>query len=115
MAKPTGSTNKAAPGPPQELVSHINYPATLLKNLPCTLPLDPAGSKYDFSLDPEKVEDRGTFGAFGNFRMVSWLPVERMRTFGLMMMRAKSGVQGVIYLSTRLKMSRKVISILSST
>ena len=66
MAKLTGSTNKAASGPPQELVSCIDYLTTLLKNLPCTLPLDPVGSKYDFSLDPEKVEDWGTFGAFGN-------------------------------------------------
>jgi len=64
MMKPC--TDKAPPGPSQELVSRIKHLAALLENLPSTLPLDPKDSIYYFVLDSEKVMDKGIFGAFGS-------------------------------------------------
>ncbi|KAG5646852.1 hypothetical protein H0H81_008123, partial [Sphagnurus paluster] len=61
-AKPT----KAPPGPPAALVSRIEHLAALLKNLPTSIPLDPPQSTYQFTMDPEKLEDCGVFGAFSS-------------------------------------------------
>jgi hypothetical protein len=48
-------------GPPAELVKRIEHLATLLANLPKSLPETSDSSNYQFYLDPEKVEDIGIY------------------------------------------------------
>ncbi|KAJ7869263.1 hypothetical protein B0H14DRAFT_2571874 [Mycena olivaceomarginata] len=51
-------------GIPQELNTRLKHLATLLKNLPSSIPLDPSQSSYAFSLDPDDVKDEGHAYAF---------------------------------------------------
>ena len=51
-------------GPPQELISHITHLRNLLKNLPSSLPFNPAESWYCFGLDAEDVAEEGIWYAF---------------------------------------------------
>src|SRR5258705_9255532 len=51
-------------GPPQELISCITHLHNLLKNLPSSLPSNPAESQYCFSLDMEDVAAEGIWYAF---------------------------------------------------
>jgi hypothetical protein len=44
-------------GIPRELNTCLKHLATLLKNLPSSIPLDPSQSSYAFSLDPDDVKD----------------------------------------------------------
>jgi hypothetical protein len=62
MTRPKNKTTP--PAPSAALVSRIDHLAALLRNLPASIPLDSPVSNYSFVLDPEKVEDRGLFGAF---------------------------------------------------
>ena len=61
MAKP--KTTAAAPWPSSTLHSRIEHLARLLENLPSSIPLDPVELQYCFALDPDKIEERGVFGA----------------------------------------------------
>ena len=63
---------KALPGPPKGLISRIDHLATLFCNLPSSISFDPPVSKYYFALDPEKLEDCGTFGAFTDCMEISF-------------------------------------------
>jgi len=61
MTKP--KTTQTPLGPTQSLVSRIDHLASLLRNLPSTIPLDPPELRYHFVLNYEKIEGRGMFGA----------------------------------------------------
>ncbi|KAJ7913814.1 hypothetical protein B0H13DRAFT_1873557 [Mycena leptocephala] len=52
--------SKPSTGPPQALISRIDYLPRLLKRLPESLPLDPPESPYQFYLDEDRVADAGT-------------------------------------------------------
>ena len=51
-------------GPPQHLISRINYLGNLLKHLPESLPLNPIESHYHFGLATSDVEEEGVWFAF---------------------------------------------------
>lgn len=51
-------------GPPQKLISRITHLHNLLKNLPSSLPFNPAESQYCFSLDTEDIAEEGIWYAF---------------------------------------------------
>ena len=51
-------------GPPQELICCITHLHNLLKNLPSSLPFNPAESQYCFGLDAEYVAEEGIWYAF---------------------------------------------------
>ena len=51
-------------GPPQELISCITHFHNLLRNLPSSLPSNPAESWYCFGLDTEDVAAEGIWYAF---------------------------------------------------
>ena len=51
-------------GPPQELISRITHQHNLLKNLPSSLPSNPAESQYYFGLDAEDVAEEGIWLCF---------------------------------------------------
>jgi hypothetical protein len=55
---PTAS--RPSKGPPQALISRIDYLQKLLKHLPTSLPLDPQDSMYRFYLDEDRVADART-------------------------------------------------------
>ncbi|KAF9230074.1 hypothetical protein BU15DRAFT_84081 [Melanogaster broomeanus] len=52
------------PGPSSVLISQIDHLSRLLESLPCTLPLDPPDSTYNFGLDTELVAEEGHWHAF---------------------------------------------------
>ncbi|KAF9233034.1 hypothetical protein BU15DRAFT_66934 [Melanogaster broomeanus] len=52
------------PGPSSVLISRIDHLSRLLESLPCTLPLDPPDSTYNFGLDTELVAEEGHWYAF---------------------------------------------------
>ncbi|KAJ6626825.1 hypothetical protein B0H10DRAFT_1941463 [Mycena sp. CBHHK59/15] len=54
-------STKVSTGPPQALISCIEYLQKLLLHLPTTLPLDPPDSLYQFYLDEDRVADGGVF------------------------------------------------------
>ena len=51
-------------GPLQELICCITHLHNLLKNLPSSLPFNPAESQYSFGLDAEYVAEEGIWYAF---------------------------------------------------
>ena len=51
-------------GPPQELISRITHLRNLLKNLPSSLPSNPAESRHFFGLDAEDVAEEEIWYAF---------------------------------------------------
>ncbi|KAF9002114.1 hypothetical protein BDQ17DRAFT_1426078 [Cyathus striatus] len=51
-------------GPSQELVSRIHYLRELVKNLSEALPLEPAVTRYNFSVDSDEITEYGALGAF---------------------------------------------------
>ncbi len=57
--------SKPVTGPPQALISRIDYLGRLLKGLPSSLPLDPPeiSSTYFFDLDDNDVKAEGTLYA----------------------------------------------------
>ncbi|KAL1738695.1 hypothetical protein HDZ31DRAFT_69722 [Schizophyllum fasciatum] len=58
---------KKGTGPPQKLISRIDFLRDLLKNLPDSLPiLDEQHSAYQFGLDYDSLEDRGPLGSFSH-------------------------------------------------
>ncbi|KAJ7178437.1 hypothetical protein C8R43DRAFT_942122 [Mycena crocata] len=63
---------KPVTGPPRELVSRIEHLQSLLRNLPASLPNNPADSPYRFWLSEDKLEDRGYFGEFSHALEVSF-------------------------------------------
>ncbi|KAJ6448111.1 hypothetical protein C8R45DRAFT_1115497 [Mycena sanguinolenta] len=63
---------KPVKGPPQELISRIEHLRSLVKNLPESLPENPADSPYRFYLDPEALEDRGYLGELSHVLEVSF-------------------------------------------
>ncbi|KAJ7847284.1 hypothetical protein B0H13DRAFT_1907360 [Mycena leptocephala] len=64
---------KPVTGPPQELISRIEHLRSLLKNLPTSLPENPADSPYCFYLDPDALDDRGYLGELSHALEVSFV------------------------------------------
>jgi hypothetical protein len=53
-------------GPPQALISCINYLNTLFTNLPESLPLNPATSSYNFGYDMAEAKEEGPYYALNH-------------------------------------------------
>jgi hypothetical protein len=51
-------------GPASDLIARIQHLASLLHNLPETLPLNPPETRYHFAFDPNNVCDEGLYYAF---------------------------------------------------
>ncbi|KAJ7664125.1 hypothetical protein B0H14DRAFT_2658694 [Mycena olivaceomarginata] len=51
-------------GIPRELNTCLKHLASLLKNLPASIALDPVDSNYQFGLDPDNIKEEGTNHAF---------------------------------------------------
>ncbi|KAJ7834023.1 hypothetical protein B0H14DRAFT_2591082 [Mycena olivaceomarginata] len=64
---------KPVRGPPLELISRIEHLHSLLKNLPASLPENPAESPYRFYLDPDSLDDRGYLGELSHALEVSFV------------------------------------------
>ena len=60
------------PGPSAAFISHIEYLWDLLHGLSTSLPLDPPDSTYHFELDPEDIDECGTFRAFKHCMEISF-------------------------------------------
>lgn len=72
---------KPVTGPPQELISRIEHLRSLLKNLPTSLPENPADSPYRFYLDPDALDDRGYLGELSHALEVSFVTHQRPLQF----------------------------------
>ncbi|KAH9927827.1 uncharacterized protein B0H18DRAFT_1118347 [Fomitopsis serialis] len=60
----TKLSNQQQPALSNTLIARINHLASLVRNLPSSLPLEPSKSMYQFSLDADFEKEEGTFAAF---------------------------------------------------
>ena len=75
-------------GPPQELICCITHLHNLLKNLPSSLPFNPAESQYCFGLDAEYVAEEGIWYAF-NRNLESCFETHRFPVGGTIVFRER--------------------------